>query len=129
MVNNIALWHKIHKPRETKNVGCLQSLRRAARRSTLLPINCYIHVLGCCIRHICDWQMRTSPCGSSARRNGLHSGHIVEKCETVGGMIRQTTRLFFKLMRSLKTYLQIPVNLLIGLAAISPGGVRAREVR
>jgi hypothetical protein len=41
----------------------------------------------------------------------------------VAGMIRQTMRLLFKLMRSLKTYLQIPVNLFIRLAAFSPGGV------
>ena len=34
-----AQWHKTHNSRETKNVGCLQSLRRAAPRSTLLPIN------------------------------------------------------------------------------------------
>jgi hypothetical protein len=74
------------------------------------------------MRNTCDWQMRTSPCESSARRNGSHSGHIVERCEKIGEMIRQTTRLFFKPMRSPKTYLQIPVNLLIGLAAISHGG-------
>jgi hypothetical protein len=66
----------------------------------LLPINYFTRLVRCCIQNTCDWQMRTSPCGSSARRNGLHSGHVVERCATIGEMIRQTTRLFFKLMRS-----------------------------
>jgi hypothetical protein len=73
-----------HNSRETKNVGCLQSQWRAARRSTLSPINYYIRVRACCIRNTCVWWMRTRPYGSSAGESGLQSGRIVKRCETKG---------------------------------------------
>src|ERR1700730_7584965 len=78
----------------------------------LLPINYYIRAMTCCIRHAYNWQMPTNPCGSRARRNGLHSGYIAKKYERTGETIRQTTPLFFKLVHSLKTYLQTPLIIL-----------------
>jgi hypothetical protein len=86
-----AQWHKTRNSRETtKNVGCLQSLRCAAPRSSPLPINYQIRVIACGIRHTCDWWMRSGPYGSSTTKKGLHSGRSVKRCETKGNSDQDT---------------------------------------
>jgi hypothetical protein len=80
-----AQWHKTSNSRETsKKVGCLQTIRRATRRSSPLTINYQIQVIACCIRHTSDWWISWRPYGSSATKNGSQSGRFVKRCATKG---------------------------------------------